>query len=98
VSTTWNKNGTVGPKTRLSRYTDPVERLTITLDEELFLWARNKAVDANISLSKLIAELLERERQAEYWRAYEQWKARDRDLGVDLDASQRLSRDQIYER
>jgi hypothetical protein len=33
-----------------------------------------------------------------YWQAYEEWKKRDRDLGISLDASQRFTRDQAHER
>jgi hypothetical protein len=33
-----------------------------------------------------------------YWQAHEEWKRRDRDLGVTLDAKQRFTRDQAHER
>jgi hypothetical protein len=77
-----------------------VKNVTISLDEELAHWARRKAADEDISVSKLIARMLDRERRAsdQYWRAFEEWKKRDRDLGVEIDASQRFTRDQAHER
>jgi len=77
-----------------------VKNVTISLDEDLAHWARRKAADEDISVSKLIARMLDRERRAsdQYWRAFEEWKKRDRDLGVEIDASQRFTRDQAHER
>ena len=77
-----------------------LKNVTITLDTELAHWARKKAAEENISVSKLLARMLEREMRASdsYWRAFEEWKKRDRNLGVGLDASKRFSRDQAHER
>jgi hypothetical protein len=77
-----------------------VKNVTISLDEELAHWARRKAADEDISVSKLIARMLDRERRAsdQYWRAFEEWKKRDRDLGGKIDASQRFTRDEAHER
>ena len=86
---------------RCSCYTGPVlKNVTITLDSELAHWARKKAAEENISVSKLLARILEREMRASdsYWRAFEGWKKRDRDLGVGIDASKRFTRDQAHER
>jgi len=33
-----------------------------------------------------------------YWRAYEEWKRLPRDLGVPIDASKRMTRDEVHER
>jgi hypothetical protein len=86
--------------TRSSCYTGFVKNVTISLDEELAHWARRKAADEDISVSKLLARLLDRERRAsdQYWRALAQWKKRDRDLGVKIDASKRLTREQTHAR
>ena len=82
-----------------SRYTDAVpQRITIRLDPKVLLWARRRAADEGISLSKLIGRLLEKEGADAYWRAYEEWKRLPRDLGVSIDASQRLTREEAHER
>ena len=76
------------------------KRITITLDPELAHWARRKAADENTSVSKLVSRLLEKEMRSSdsYWRAYEEWKRLDRDLGVPIDASKRMTRDEAHER
>jgi hypothetical protein len=65
------------------------KRITITLDIEVLQWARRKAADENTPVSKLVSRLLEKEMRSSdsYWRAYEEWKRLDRDLGVPIDAS-----------
>jgi len=77
-----------------------LQNVTITLDTELARWARRKAAEEDTSVSKLIARMLEREMRASdsYWRAFEDWKKRDRNLGVGLDASKRFTRDEAHER
>jgi hypothetical protein len=74
------------------------KRITITVDPEVAQWARRKAADENISVSKLISRLLEKEMQAAYWRAYEEWKRLPDDLSGRIDASQRFTRDEAHER
>ncbi len=82
-----------------SRYTNLVpKRITIALRPEVAQWARGKAADENTSISKVISRLLEKEMQAAYWRAYEEWKSLPGDLGGSIDASQRFSRDEAHER
>jgi len=73
-----------------------VKNVTITLDEEVAHWARRKAADQDISVSKLIARMLDREMRAsdQYWQAYEEWKK----LDLKLDASQRATREEAHER
>ena len=73
-----------------------MKNVTITLDEEVAHWARRKAADQDISVSKLIARMLDREMRAsdQYWRAYEEWKK----LDLKLDASQRATREEAHER
>jgi hypothetical protein len=77
-----------------------MKKVTVTLDPELADWARKKATDEDISLSKLVSRLLEKEMRApdSYWRAYEEWKRLPRDLGGAIDASQRYTRDEAHER
>jgi hypothetical protein len=93
----------VGHPTLFSRYTDFVlKKITITLDPEVAHWARRKAADENTSVSKLVSRLLEKEMRASdsYWRAYEEWKRLPRDLGAPapIDASKRMTRDEVHER
>ena len=73
-----------------------MKNVTITLDEEVAHWARRTAADQDISVSKLIARMLDREMRAsdQYWRAYEEWKK----LDLKLDASQRATREEAHER
>lgn len=77
-----------------------LKNVTITLDPEVAHWARRKAADENTSVSKLVSRLLEKEMRASdsYWRAYEEWKRTPRDLGAPIDASQRMTRDEVHER
>ena len=77
-----------------------LKNVTITLDPEVAHWARRKAAEENTSVSKLVSRLLEKEMRASdaYWRAYEKWKSLPRDLGVPIDASKRMTRDEVHER
>ncbi len=59
---------------------------------------RRKATDENTSVSKIIGRLLENEKSKAYWRAYEEWKRLPHDLGVPIDASKRMTRDEAHER
>ena len=70
--------------------------MTISLEDELARWARRKAADEDISVSKLIARMLDRERRSSdsYWRAYEEWKK----IEFGLDASKRMTREEAHER
>jgi hypothetical protein len=76
------------------------KRITITLHSELADRARHKAAEENISVSKLVSRLLQKDMPASnaYWRAYEEWKSLPRDLGGSIDASQRFTRDEAHER
>jgi hypothetical protein len=75
-----------------------LKNVTITLSEEAAHWARRKAADENISVSKLIGRILEEQmrRGDEYWRAYERWKKLDSIPGID--AAGRLSREEAHAR
>jgi hypothetical protein len=71
-----------------------VRNFAASLDEDLARWVSRKAADDGISVSELIARLLDRERRACYWHAYENW----RELDFRLDASQRMTREEAHER
>ena len=76
------------------------KRITISLDPKVLLWARRRAADEGISVSKLIGRLLEKEGADAYWRAYEEWKRLPSDLGAPepIDASKSMTRDEVHER
>jgi len=81
-----------------SCYTGTVlKNVTVTLPEEVALWARKKAAEENISVSRLLGRILEAQmRQSdEYWKAYHRWKEL---APLDLDAGHRLTRDESHER
>ena len=75
-----------------------MKNITITVPEEVARWARRKAADENTSVSRLVGQMLERElRQSDaYWKAFEDWKTLEPVAG--LDASRRLTRDEVHER
>src|SRR5215469_4681192 len=64
--------------TRTSCYTNFVlKNITITVTEETARWARRRAADENISVSKLVGGMLEEQMRlasADYWKAFEKWK------------------------
>jgi len=74
-----------------------LRNVTITLPEDVALWARITAAQQNTSVSRLVGKILEAQmRQSdEYQAAYRQWKAL-RPWGID--ASARLTRDEAHER
>ena len=63
--------------TRIPCYTDSVRKrnITITLDENLARWARIKAAENDTSVSRLLADQLEKQmaRDSEYERAKERF-------------------------
>jgi len=75
-----------------------LKNITITVTEEVARWARKAAAEENISVSKLVGKMLEKEmaRRDEYWEAYERWKKIKPIKG--LDASKRASREEVHER
>jgi hypothetical protein len=73
-----------------------LRNITITVSEEAARWARRKAADENISVSRLVGRMLENQMRMtdEYWQAYEQWKKLKPIPGI---ASQpRLTREEIH--
>jgi hypothetical protein len=74
------------------------KKIAITLDPKTLIWVRRKAADANTSVSKLIEELLKKEGSASYWRASEEWKRLPHDLGVSIDTSKLMTREEVHER
>jgi len=82
-----------------SCYTDFVLRnITITVPEDVALWARRKAAEENTSVSRLVGRMLENQmrRSDDYWRAYRQWK-KIRSL-PGIDAANRWSREEAHAR
>ncbi|GEM_PF-235736 len=89
----------VSRATRTSCYTDFVlKNVTITVSQEVALWARRKAAEENTSVSKLVGRMLEEQmrRSDEYWKAYERVKSIKPIPG--FDASKRLTRAELHER
>ena len=88
-------------RTRTSRYTGFVlKNVTVTLEEDALKWARHQAAEEGLSVSKLLGKILEREmrnRGAEYRQAFEDWK-RLTAQGFDIDATNRLTREEAHER
>lgn len=84
--------------TLFSCHTDLVsKKITITLPEEVALWARKKAAEENISVARLVGKMLEAQMQHtdDYQDAWRRWQ---RLKPVDLDAEHRLSRDDAHAR
>ena len=80
-------------------YTDSVmKKVTITMSEEAARWARMKAAEESMSVSKLVGRMIEDQmrRGDEYWRAYEKWKTVTAVPGAD--ATKRMSRQETHER
>jgi hypothetical protein len=75
-----------------------LKNVTITLSLEAAMWARKKAAAENTSVSKLVGRMIEdKMRQTdEYWKAFEKMKKIKPVKGVD--ASKRLTREEIYDR
>lgn len=82
-----------------SCYTETVlKNITITVSEDVALWARRRAAEENTSVSKLVGRMLENQMRAsdDYWRAFRKWKR----LGPmkRLDAARRMSREEAHAR
>lgn len=76
-----------------------LKNVTITLPEEVALWARHKAAEENTSVSKLVGQMLENQMRMtdEYRKAHQRWRKLSKSVkGVDV--SQRFSRDESHER
>ena len=75
-----------------------LKNMTITVTEEVALWARKKAAEEDTSVSQLVGRMLENQMQAsdDYWRAYRRWKKIGTIKGID--AARRMTRDQAHER
>jgi hypothetical protein len=72
--------------------------VTVSLREEIARWARVRAAEENLSLSRFVGRMLEAEmrRNSDYGKAYQKWKKFGTIPG--LRASERLSREEIHER
>ena len=53
-----------------------LKNVTITLEEDALHWARREAAEKGTSVSKLVGNIIERERRQtdDYWKAFEHWK------------------------
>jgi hypothetical protein len=73
-------------------------KVTIRISDETALWVLRKAAEENISVSRLVGEMLERQMRLtdDYWRAFEHWKW-NRPLAA-AGAAQRMTREQVHER
>lgn len=81
-----------------SCYTDFVlKNVTITLSEEAAHWARKRAADENISVSRLVGKMVEAQmRQTDdYQEAYRRWQEL-RPMGIN--AEHRLTREDAHAR
>lgn len=81
-----------------SCYTDFVlKNVTITLTEEVALWARKRAAEENTSVSRLVGKMLETQmRQSDDYReAYRRWQELK---PMDIDAELRLTREEAHVR
>ncbi len=74
-----------------------LKNVTITLAEEVALWARITAARQNTSVSRLVGKILEKQmhQSDDYQEAYRQWQAL---TPLPIDAAARLSRDEAHER
>ncbi len=72
--------------------------MTITVSEELALWARRRAAEEDTSVSKLVGRMLEEKMRLSdgYWKAFERVKRIKPIPG--FDASKRSPREQLYDR
>lgn len=83
----------------VSCHTESVAKnVTIRISDETALWARRKAANENMSLSRLVGEMLERQMRvtAEYWRAFDHWKS-NRPQAAST-AAGCLSREEVHKR
>ena len=81
-----------------SCYTDFVlKNVTITVPEEVALWARRRAAEENTSVSRLVGKMLEAQmRQSDdYQEAYRRWQELK---PTDIDAEHRLTREEAHVR
>jgi len=76
-----------------------LRNLTVTLDEETFSKARIRAAQRNVSLSRLIGELLRRElrHDDEYEAAYRTWRAA-KPFALKGGAQRYPKREELYDR
>jgi hypothetical protein len=74
-----------------------LKNVTVTLDDEDLKWARMKAAEEDTSVSRLLGEMIRRERLGSdsYQAAYRRWK---RLKPLDVYASRRMSREEAHER
>lgn len=82
-----------------SCYTEFVlKNVTITLSEEAAHWARTKAAEQNLSVSKLVGRMIEDQMRLndEYWRGLAEWRELKPVAGAS--AAVRMSREDSHRR
>jgi hypothetical protein len=74
-----------------------LKNVTITLPEEVALWARRRAADENTSVSRLVGKMLEAQMRHsdDYQEAYRRWQELK---PMDVDAEHRLTREEAHAR
>ena len=77
-----------------------LKNVTITLSEEVARWARVRAAEENVSLSKLVSKILEAQmvRSDEYQEAHRRWQELTSRKSLRIDAGKRLTREQANAR
>jgi hypothetical protein len=74
-----------------------LKNVTITLSEEVALWARVTAAQQNTSVSRFVGKILETQmhQSDDYTEAWRKWQEL---TPLNIDAAERLSRDEAHER
>jgi hypothetical protein len=74
-----------------------LKNVTVTLSQEAAHWARKRAAEENISVSRLIGRMIEArmKQDDDYQDAYRRWLEME---PMDIDARNRLSRDEAHAR
>ena len=74
-----------------------LKNVTVTVEEEDLRWARREAAEKSLSVSKLLGQMIARERRAEesHGMALERWK---QIKPWPIRASERWSRNEAHER
>ena len=73
-----------------------LKNVTVTLPEDLVMWARKKAADENCSVSKLLCKLIENARSQgdASKQMHLEWKKRK---FLAIDAGERMTREEMHE-
>jgi hypothetical protein len=79
-----------------------LKNVTIRLDEGDLSWVRHQAAERGVSVAKWFGQMVTEKRGRrggpEYWAAFERWKKLSTILGLNVDAINRPSREELHER